>query len=84
MVIGGAISLMLRDRRMHGAMFRGLCKGLSLSRLQRRLVRQAAQEARVRYPATLLISRASFDHAMATAPVQRRSEVDAIRRSVFE
>lgn len=82
--VGGAVSLLLRDRRMHGAAFRTLCRGLAIPRPQRRMLRRIAAVARVRHPASLLVSRGCFDHAVATARVPARPQVDELRRRIFD
>ncbi len=79
-------SLVRRDRAGHGPTSRRMCRALSLSRSERRLLGKVARGARAPGAGSLLVSRGHFDTAVGLfgARPDRARQLALIRRKVFD
>jgi hypothetical protein len=79
-------SLVRRDRAGHGPTSRRMCRALSLSRSDCRLLGRVARGARAPGAGSLLVSRGHFDTAVGLfgASTDRARQLASIRRKVFD
>ena len=79
-------SLLRRDRARYGPTCRRVCSSLGIRDGERRLLERLARRAGVPSAATLLISRGSFEAAVARHGVGKTyaETLSSIRRKVFE
>lgn len=85
LAIASILSAVRRDRRMCGPTWRALCQSLGVTARQRRLLARIARRARMRSPASLLISRGCFEFATRYGPHRpgHRAQLAAVRQTVF-